>query len=199
MANASFCSIEFTLEISKSDDEPSDYISIYDGHINAKVSSRTNWDIDVRKVGKIQIYIIERSRSEDDGEPIFDVMDSLTSDSFDCFETLFDQKTNDYQEKVKKLQDENRIFMPDMMLINRVEIDPEYRGKGIAKEAVLRVIKKLGTSCDLITCKPFPIQYSRTAKDHPVAFRAARTKVREFWKKVGFVRVPATDYYVWPD
>lgn len=67
-----------------------------------------------------------------------------------------------------------------MMLINPVEMDSVFRGKGIAKEAILEVVKKLGTSCDLRACKPFPLQFERTAEEHSLELRAAQKGLESF-------------------
>lgn len=134
-----------------------------------------------------------------DGQPLFEVMDCLSSTTMDCFESLFEVEGEDWKPVVTAIRNENRGYLPNVMLINRVRLDPEARGHGIGMEAVLKVMERLGTSCEVITCKPFPLQFDGIARDHPEEFKAAQDKVRKFLSNVGFKRVSATEYYLWPD
>ena len=132
---------------------------------------------------------------------LFDVMDCLDADSCDCFESLFDIETEELKTKVERLRSEDRAFNYNLVLIERLELEPEWRGLSIGKRVALRVIEKLGTSAGLIVCKPFPLQFTGLGarEKQPKGRRAAQAKVRAFWLNVGFIRIPGTDYCIWPD
>jgi GNAT superfamily N-acetyltransferase len=187
--------LEFNASISQDDGEPDDFITVYRGDVIAI------GDDDEQKIGIVSIYMVERGRALDEGQSLFEIMDCLDADSYDCFENLFDSETEELKPQVTHLCSEDRQFQHDLMLIERLELIPDYRGQGIGKAVALRVIQKLGTNCGVIACKPFPLQFAGlSAKDkQPTGERAAQKKVREFWQVVGFVRLPGTEYYVWPD
>ena len=86
------------------------------------------------------------------------------------------------------------------MLIEHLELDQEYRGRGIGKEIALMAIRKLGASCGVITCVPVPLQFTGRSEDQkPREKRSAQQRVRQFWEGVGFVRIPTSGSYVWPE
>jgi GNAT superfamily N-acetyltransferase len=128
-------------------------------------------------------------------------MDCLDCDSCDCFANLFDYETEEFKPEVLQLLSEDRAFKFDMMLIERLELKPEYRGRGIGKKIALRAIQKLGENCGVITCLPAPLQFTGLGpkEGKPKGKQLAQQRVRKFWKGVGFVRLPRNEYYIWPD
>jgi GNAT superfamily N-acetyltransferase len=188
--------VDFEVSIGQEFGDLSDFITVYRGSAIATMN-----DDSERKIGKVTIYIVERGRILNEGMSLFEVMDSLDGDSCDCFANLFDRKTEELKPVVQRLLSEDRSLDWDLMLIEHLELDQEYRGQGIGKEIALMAIRKLGANCGVITCVPVPLQFSgRDCKRQiPRGRRVAQQRVRQFWEGVGFVRIPRTDYYVWPD
>ena len=68
------------------------------------------------------------------------------------------------------------------------------------------VLKTFGSQCAVIAGKPFPLQYegykspenaaARKEPDAEKKRRIAFRKVITFWRKLGFRRVPSTEFYV---
>lgn len=207
-----FDRIHFELIIGDDGDEPSQFIEVYDGKIFGSWSVDWNSEEDndepeELEVGNIHLFVVEASRAINEGEPLFEVMDCLTSETADFHEAIFEG--SEPRESVLNRIDENRHFLPNAMLIGRLELKPEYRGYGLGAKAAHKVIHTLGSSCQVIACKPFPLQYQsymdesrateRNQPDFEVNRKAAWRKVQSFWSNVGFVRVPKTEYFVWPD
>jgi GNAT superfamily N-acetyltransferase len=128
-------------------------------------------------------------------------MDCLDGDSCDCFANLFDHETEQLKPEVERLLSGDRAFQTDMMLIEKLELEPEYRGQGLGKKIASRAIQKLGANCGVITCVPVPLQFTGLGPkdERPKGMRLAQQRVRAFWESVGFVRIPRSDYYIWPD
>ena len=86
------------------------------------------------------------------------------------------------------------------MLIERLELVPEYRGRALGKSIALRAIQKFGDNCGIITCVPVPLQFSGLGPTDrkPSGMTVAQRRVRGFWEGVGFVRIPRSDYYIGP-
>jgi len=188
--------IDFELSLSEDEGDPCGFILVYDGSI-----IETNDDDVEQKIGKLSIYVVQCGRVLNEGASLFEVMDCLDGDSYDCFANLFDHETEQLKPQVERLLSEERTFEADLMLIDQVELNPDYRGQGLGKEIILRVIRRLGTNCRVITCMPFPLQYTNPPLKgkQPAGKRSAQRRVREFWEGVGFVRLPRSEYYLWPD
>lgn len=186
--------IDFEISLTHEDGEPSDFITVYSGSVTAIDENEE------QKIGKVCVYIVERNRAINERRSLFNIMDSLDADSFDCFESLFDVETEELKESIEKLRSEDRMFHYDLMLMQRLELEPEWRGLGIGKRVALRIIEKLGDSVGLIVCKPFPLQFTGLGRNEkqPTGIRSAQKAVRDFWQDVGFIRIPRTDYYIWP-
>ena len=187
--------VDFEVSLSQHDGDPSDFITVYHGDIIGMTDDETEC-----KIGKIILYLVERGRALNDRESLFDVMDCLDGDSCDCFANLFDHETEELKPAVERLLSENRAFQSDIMLIERLELGSEYRGQGMGKQIALRTIQKFGENCGVITCVPVPLQFTGLGpRDRePKGKRFAQQQVRKFWEGVGFVRLPRSDYYIWP-
>lgn len=82
--------MDFEASFSQFSGDPSDYITVYDGKIIEE-----NEDDSKKEIGHLILYLVERSRVINDGVSLFDVMDCLDGDSYDCFVNLFEQETED--------------------------------------------------------------------------------------------------------
>jgi|GEM_PF-4228105 len=187
--------VDFEVSLPQHGGDPSDFIMVYHGDIIGMME-----DDNERTIGKLIVYLVERGRVLNEGISLFDVMDCLDGDSCDCFANLFDEDTEELKPEVERLLSENRVFQSDVMLIERLELNAEYRGRGLGKEIALRAIEKFGANCGVITCVPVPLQFTGLGpKDKvPGRKRLAQQRVRRFWEGVGFVRLRGSDYYIWP-
>ena len=187
--------VDFEVVLSQYGGDPSDFITVYHGNIIGITKDESE-----RTIGKLIVYLIERGRVLNEGISLFEVMDCLDGDSCDCFANLFDEHTEELKPGVERLLSGDRAFHSDMMLIEQLELNAEYRGLGLGKEIALRAIEKLGANCGVITCVPVPLQFTGLApKDKtPTGKRQAQQRVRQFWEGVGFVHLRGSDYYIWP-
>jgi GNAT superfamily N-acetyltransferase len=187
--------VDFEVSLSQYEGDPSDFITVYHGDIIGMMD-----DDSEQEIGTVVVYLIERGRVLNEGISLFEVMDCLDGDSCDCFANLFDQKSEQLKPEVERLLSENRAFQNDMMLIERLELKPEYRGQGLGKEIASRVIQKFGENCSVIACVPVPLQFTGLGPrdKRPEGKRLAQQRVRKFWEGVGFIRLPRGDYYIWP-
>jgi GNAT superfamily N-acetyltransferase len=188
--------VDFEVSLSHHGGDPSDFITVYHGYIIGMMD-----DDSERTIGKLIVYLVERGRVLNEGVSLFDVMDCLDGDSCDCFANLFDSDTEELKPEVERLLSGNRAFQSDMMLIEQLELDPEYRGHGMGKEIALRAIEKFGANCGVITCVPVPLQFTGLGPrdKEPREKRLAQQRVRQFWEGVGFLRLRGSEYYIWPD
>jgi hypothetical protein len=147
--------VDFAVSLSEHEGGPSDFITVYEGDIIGMADDDTE-----QKIGTLILYIVEAGRAMNERVSLFDVMDCLDGDSCDCFANLFDPDTEQLRPEVEQLISENRATQWDIMLIERLELIPEYRGQGLGKNVALRAIQKFGENCGVITCVPVPLQFS---------------------------------------
>jgi GNAT superfamily N-acetyltransferase len=181
-------------QIEADDDDPSNYILQHEGDIIAGSDPDEE-----RIIGHISVDIVQRERANLDGQSLWQVMDCLSGDTADCFESLFTLQREELKQSVISRRSAYREDLPNLMLINRLELDADVRGRGIGKQVVDQVVERLGKRCEVIVCCPFPLQFiGKGIVDSP-EFKAAWNKVRRFWLGVGFERIPRTNYFIWPD
>jgi hypothetical protein len=65
--------IDFEISISQHEGDPSDYITIYHGHIIGMMG-----DDSERKIGKLTLYLVERGRVLNDGISLFEWTESCS-------------------------------------------------------------------------------------------------------------------------
>jgi GNAT superfamily N-acetyltransferase len=188
--------VDFAVSLSEhGGGDPSDYITVYEGNIIGVAN-----DDGEQKIGTLVLYMVEAGRAMNQRVSLFDVMDCLDGDSCDCFANLYDPDSEQLKPEVENLISENRATQWDMLLIERLELLPEYRGRGLGKKIALRAIEKFGDNCGVITCVPVPLQFSGIGPNdkRPSGMSSAQRRVRDFWESVGFDRIPNSDYYIWP-
>lgn len=153
--------------------------------------------------GKLELLLVSLSTAREYGFAAFDVLDSLTDTSH------YLELIDDGGEWSEAVQDQFvDVFDSDLLIINKVEVEPRYRGKGLGILAVRTAIESFSRGCGLIALKPFPLQFTGwKAPDwepsvplpHNVtkaqAFRSAIKKVEKHWARLGFRRVGKTDLW----
>ncbi len=200
----SFGHIEFKLSVLAKPGEPNTYVQTFEGTIFA--SDPDDWE---PEAGIIKAYVVEYEQALMNGQSLFEAMDCESSSTLECFDALFEVHRGELRRKISDSMICFRSELPNLMLLEAIELKPEFRGLGIGREAVRTVIGSLGSSCKLIACKPFPLQYEgfkseewQSRRELPGFERERLTawkKVRRFWFNLGFLRVPRTEYYVWSE
>jgi GNAT superfamily N-acetyltransferase len=150
-------------------------------------------DDSLTEIGELAAMIIRISQAQEAQWDVSTTLDAYSGECADCTK-LFDD--NDYTEAVQKLFDYD-VCVDDILLVTRIEIKPEYRGHNVGLVAMRALIDMFGKGCGLVVCQPFPLQYGGNT---PVAhddkeYQKALEKLRKYWSRVGFKRVPKTDLY----
>jgi hypothetical protein len=117
--------------------------------------------------------------------------------------------TSEYSQLFKRLGWRKRVrkkFEPhpvELLILDRIELKPEYRGHGLGLLAARCFIEMFGSRCGLVACKPYPLQFEGSNRWRPPgrpsgaakAVHTAQKKLRQYWIRVGFQRVPRTMLY----
>jgi hypothetical protein len=165
-------------------------------------------DDDLRTiVGQFSVIIIDVVAAINEQECMFDVFD-CSSRTVDYF-SLYDEDM-DYLPKVVKVLRGGERWSPNMLILDRLEILPEHRGKRYGLHALRWMQFHFGTGCGIVAMKPYPLQFEgRTRHEsNQEAFakmklgeftdkkEAAFRKLRSYYRQAGFVRVQGTEFMV---
>jgi hypothetical protein len=176
--------------------EPDDFSQAIQGRIFAQGEN------DRVAIGTLSASVIHISRALDENWNLYDILDAPSGEIADCLqlfaEVNYDTLTLDsyeYNEHVLKLF-KNDVWAGDILLAEKIEIHPPYRGNDAGLIAMRGLINTFGGDCQLVVCKPFPLQYScKVDAENQLGFKAALSKLKKYWKRAGFKRVPKTDLY----
>lgn len=173
--------------------------------------SRRNFELEGEsdnevRIGQIDAYLLLRGRALNEHESLFEAMDSIDSSVFECYEALFDPESDDWNQSVQNLYGD-QISGLGVLIIQSIQLDANYRGKGIGAQVVRETIATFGSHCGLIASKPFPLQYSNWEDGEHTELRkqpgfeekrlADFARVARFWSDMGFVRLNESDFYTY--
>ena len=158
--------------------------------------------------GSVDAYVLQVDRAREAGEDVWEICDATSANLFEVCEAVFDESG--------ELKDEvcDGGVGSDVLFLDRAEILPAHRGRGLGLMAVLRTIEDFGRGCAVAIMKPFPLQLegvnetrSLSASDRPdrrsMALDAleqdparARRSLERHWCKLGFERLAGTELFL---
>ncbi|MDP2018967.1 hypothetical protein [Hydrogenophaga sp.] len=195
-------SLEYKHKIYLDDSEPSFYVKDLEGYVLSYNGYRRE------RVGRFRIFVIDVEMAFSDRFSVFEVFDyrSETIGYWSLYEPSLEFKT-----KVVKVLPEGDRWQPNILILDRMEIFPKYRGEGIGLNALRCLQRQFSTGCGIIAMKPFPLQFEggtpEENADSPTFVKLglgtfdrnekrAMAKLRAYYARLGFVRVPGTEYMV---
>jgi hypothetical protein len=192
--------IRFSIQVDTEDEEPSRVIRKIDGTVFEYAGESDKEE----QIGTLKCFLVQPGLAAEKEVSLFDAMDSISDATMECYEALFDSETDEWSDSVQELYLGGPIS-PDLLFIDRVELEERHRGKGIGRDVVKGIIETLGLHCGLIACKPFALQYEGWAETYSAAERAdpgfekrksdAFGRVAKFWTDCGFVQLPDSAFY----
>lgn len=156
-----------------------------------------------RSVGCINATLAQFGGALDQDVNALRLGDGLTGTAADYWEQLFDVETGHWK---KELQEEFETVGWDLLIIDCIEIEREFRGRGIGIDCLNRTIDVFGPSCGFVVCKPWPLQFTTAFSNNRSGLRKLRRpdideseavrKLRLHWSKAGFWPLRETGIYL---
>jgi hypothetical protein len=190
--------LEFTLGI-KRKVEPHDYVLEIDSdlvYVDDRDESTT--------IGTLEAKLVHVKRALDAGERLVDIFEH-TYELCDIYSALFDSGTQTLREAIDRFF--NGVTLTNLLILSRMQIEPEHRGRMLGLVAVCRMLDVLGSGSGLAVCQPYPLQFSTCSKND-AAWRdylavdefvrdldVATAKLRKYWERLGFRRIPTTPFF----
>lgn len=194
--------------------EPYEYI-----HDTAGVISTWN-DDEEEAIGIFKIKVVDLQGAERDNVSAFDVMDAQST-TIRYFETLFELNGDTLKDSLIDLIDQRFGWFinsqPNLLILDRLVINPTYRGQGVGLNALDAIIRRYGFGIDLVTMNPFPLQFESASKkdvysneieeldtkwSNTVARKGAlkvnAKKLQTYYARLGFIFAPKSECMVRP-
>lgn len=193
-------------ELSLDDDEPSRFLFEYSGKIVVNDYSGQK----VGELGTFSAFVVDAMSAVTERESLFDVFDSAES-TVNYFGDLYESDGGDFKPKVVKAAfNEDPWWNPNLLILDRLIIYPEHRGRGIGLAALRAMIHRLRTGVGLIAMKPYPLQFEAKHLEAPdsdeskrlgldgftLSQQKATAKLRKYYSRLGFKPVHGTEYMV---
>ncbi len=132
----------------------------------------------VSRVGDLEFVIVDIDETDDP----FIVLDGVDVDLGTVAGVIFNLSTGELDAELEKriMPLGNRI-----LFINRVELEPAWRGFGIGTYLAGLAIKRLSGGCCAAVCYPAPLGQDTPDHDDP-AWQAAADRLAELWAQLSF-------------
>jgi GNAT superfamily N-acetyltransferase len=165
-------------------------------------------------VGKVKLFYCDLEKAFNNDISTYDVLDAHSSNTERYYYTLFDPKTDEINRNILDILGyEEDFYCPDMnfLIIDRLELLPTCRGKGLSKLILEESIKLFSNRTFAVVLQPFPLQeecaegingdqkewfekmqYDSFTKD---AYRAQEALIR-YYKKLGFTEIPNSEFLI---
>ena len=186
-------------------DDPGDYIYPICGRI-AKMDEDDNYIL----AGKFRLYYVDIASAINTGYiDVFDIFDAHSESTSDYYDSLFDPDTTGFSENLQQLFN-YEIFEQSVMIIDRLELLPGYRGKNLGLTIMRRLIQRFSPGAGVVAIKPFPLQFEQSipaedksgwhAEMQLSSFRETEQdsirKLQNHYGKLGFVEMKSTPHMI---
>lgn len=185
------------------DDEPSHFLHRHEGHVTLYDGEGGD---DPIEIGRYRAFYIDAEGALNAGVPLHDVLDTM-QETYDYL-GLYDLDTGSFSEAAKKAGDADWLYEPNLLILDRLEILPRYRGRRYGLLALVGLMHWFQPGAGLVAMKPFPLQSEASDRrpgdppdpleldKFPSHYIAARTKLRRYYGQLGFKLVTKTDFMV---
>lgn len=193
----------FNFESFLCSNEPNNYIKEIEAQLVTQNASASDKNA---IVGVANIYKVELGRAMNERQSTAEIFDSFNDELFDYYETLFDLESEEFNLNLEKLAEPG--MGSDLLIIDKVEIIPNYRGMNLGLVLAQEAISNLSGGCQYVTLRPFPLQFGPHKKlssnkktdlkydlfdrDEKKAF----IKLRNYWGQLNFVRVGKSNVFL---
>lgn len=185
------------------DDEPSHYLHRHEGHVTLYDGHASDAPI---KIGRYRAYYVDAEGALNADVSLHDVLDTMQA-TYGYLE-LYDLDIGSFSEAAKKAADADWLFEPNLLILDRLEIVPQYLGHGFGLQAIAGMIHWFSPGAGLVAMKPFPLQSEASDRrpgdppdrmeldKFPSHHTVARTKLRRYYAQLGFKLVTKTQFMV---
>ncbi len=162
------------------------------------------------EIGRFRVIQVDAESAVSEGVSVYQVFDCQAV-TWAYFEALYDRNFEVSSHVLRLLDCDGQSMSASLLILDRIEIKPAYRGNEYGLEALRCMIQRFRMGAGLIVMKPFPLQYEAAASDltpgelaergltgFPMSARVATAKLRKYYARLGFQRIPRTPFMALP-
>jgi GNAT superfamily N-acetyltransferase len=113
--------------------------------------------------GSFRVSYIDVGAAMNAGASVFDIFD-YTQELCDYYSAIFDDETLNASAELNRLFEED-IWPGNVLILDRLEILPEFRGHDLGLVVIRRLIERFGAGAGVVAMTPFPLQHGCARDD----------------------------------
>ncbi len=158
-----------------------------------------------RVAGRFRAYYADFESAENHGVSAFEVLDTYQH-TCEYADAILGSSPGTFSPRLYKLLDDE-IWKFNLLILDRVEILPKYRGRGAGPLVLISLIERFGAGAGVVGMKPFPLQFepeqSRDSTSWAKRLRLgdltrdqkmSTRKLKKYYGKLGFVEMKSTPF-----
>lgn len=155
--------------------------------------------------GRFRIYYVNFKLAEQCAINPFEILD-LEHHTNEYAHVILDSNKAPFSSRLEKLLGDE-IWDFNLLILDRIEILPAYRGHGIGLLTLISLIQRFGEGAGVVGIKPFPLQFepkqNRSSSEWAKSLRLeeltserkkAKEKLKLYYGKLGFVEMKSTPF-----
>ncbi len=183
-------------------DEIEDYATSIEGTISCYEETSDEDTL----VGKVRLFYLDMGAILETNIGLFDLFD-IRGETEPFYSALIDHDTKEFKSDLEEILGEYIIDL-NLLIIDRLEILPEFRGNNIGLECLRRCLQQYARGCGVVALKCFPLQFEGAELDDPAWRRKMQlgklskdhkrslAKLKKYYASLGFKVLPGTDIMV---
>ena len=157
-------------------------------------------------IGKAHVVVLNLEGADKAGVARFDVLD--TEAWLAHYMVLFSDYAGEFSKPVLKLLGEDVVFSNNILILDRLEILPDYRGEELGLRFIKAAVRRYGIGCRLVAIKPYPLQHESTDRERDewrqqMALnalskdqRVSTDKLKRYYERAKFKAVRGTEFMI---
>lgn len=190
------------------------YVAEYEGDLFVVLDSGRDEEFDDREhlAGHSRLFVVNADALENNGEDLADLLDRRVETA--AFIPLLGNDDGNFSSAVCKILRDEITASRNMLILDRLEILPGFRGQELGLRFMRAAITRFGLGCRVAAIKPFPLQFEEKlggftpgergaesrlispSKIERAAFRAATMKLKTYYAREGFVSLRGSDLMI---
>jgi hypothetical protein len=139
--------------------EPNDFLSHYQGTVEVYDTERD----EPICAAQLSLFLVHADAAERAGMPLHDVLDA-DSKTAPFLALLHKNEAGNFSPAVLRILKDDFATTRDMLILDRIEILPEFRRKRLAHRVTQGLVDRFAAGSRIVALKAFPLQFEPSAK-----------------------------------
>jgi hypothetical protein len=115
-------------------DEYERYLAVYEGDLFVFLDDEQENDDREHPAGQVRLFVLNADAAESEGESLFDVLDERAETA--AYIHLLEDDAGNFSREVCKILGEEVVFCRNILILDRLEILPRFRGQQLGLKYV---------------------------------------------------------------